>query len=355
MATKRDFYDVLGVPKNADKDRIKAAYRELAKKYHPDINKEPGAEEKFKEIKEAYDVLYDDEKRANYDQFGHDAFDQQDGGGFSSQQTSYGFGFDDIGDIFSSFFGGGDNRNRTSKKRGSDTEMTIKISFMDAILGKKITLNVTYDESCSNCHGIGGEFDTCSKCGGKGFINKQGRSSFLGIVQTQIPCSKCGGNGKIIVNTCSRCNGKGFYRTKKILDVKIPAGINNKQQIRLQGKGNHGYYGGENGDLYIEVIVEPHKFFKREGNDIHVTIPLNFIDIILGTEVEVPTVYGNTILKIPNGTQPTQIFKLKGKGVKDIHSIFSYGNEYVHLDIKVPTHLSKKQISLLNEFKKEMK
>ena len=353
MATKKDFYDVLGVPKNADKDRIKAAYRELAKKYHPDINKEPGAEEKFKEIKEAYDVLYDDEKRANYDQFGHETFDQQ-GGGFSSQ-TSSGFGFDDIGDIFSSFFGGSNSRNRTSRKRGNDTGMTIKISFMDAILGKKITLNITYDKNCSDCRGIGGEFDTCSKCGGKGFINKQSRS-FLGIVQSRVSCSRCGGSGKIIINTCSRCNGKGSYKTKESLELKIPAGINNGQQIRVPGKGGHGYNGGENGDLYIEVMVEQHKFFKREGNDIHVTIPVNFIDIILGAEVEVPTVYGNAILKIPSGTQPTQIFRLKGKGAKDIKSIFSScGNEYVHLDIKVPNRLSKKQIELLNEFKKEMK
>lgn len=354
MATKRDFYDVLGVPKNADKDRIKAAYRELAKKYHPDVNKEPGAEEKFKEIKEAYDVLYDDEKRANYDQFGHEAFNQQNEG-FSSQSTSYGFGFDDIGDIFSSFFGGDSKSRNSFKKKGNDTEMTIKISFMDAILGKNITLNITCDEKCSNCGGIGGEkFDDCPKCGGKGFINKQSRN-FFGVVQSQVSCPKCDGNGKIIVDVCDQCKGKGFYKTKKKLDLKIPAGINDKQQIRIPGRGEHGYNGGENGDLYLNILVEPHKFFKREGNDIHITISLTIIDIILGTQIEVPTVYGNTSMKIPGGTKPTQIFRLKGKGAKNINSMFSYGDEYVHLDIKIPTRLSKKQIYLLEEFKKEMK
>lgn len=357
MATKKDFYDILGVPRNADKDKIKSAYRELAKKYHPDINKEPGAEEKFKEIKEAYDVLYDDEKRANYDQFGHEAFEQQQqsgfSGGFSSQSN---FDFDDLGDIFSSFFGGGSRKKTSSRPvKGDDIAMKIKISFMDSIVGKNITLNLTYDKKCDHCYGIGGEVGTCSKCNGSGYLNKQSRSIF-GTVQSRVTCSKCNGSGREIVNTCSTCGGKGYIKTKDNSDVKIPAGINDGQQIRLAGKGSHGYNGGDNGDLYLEIKIEPHKIFERKGNDIHITISsLTFIDLILGTEIEVPTVYGNTMLKIPSGTQPNQIFRLKGKGVKNLRSIFSYGDEYVHLNIKTPTNLSKKQISLLNEIKKEIK
>lgn len=354
MATKKDFYDILGVPRNADKDKIKSAYRELAKKYHPDINKEPGAEEKFKEIKEAYDVLYDDEKRANYDQFGHEAFEQQQQSGFSGFSSQSNFDFEDLGDIFGSFFGGSKKTSKSPTK-GNDIEMKVKISFMDSINGKNITLDLTYDKKCNNCYGIGGEISVCSKCNGNGYLNKQSRSIF-GMLQSRVTCSRCNGSGKEVIHTCSTCRGNGFIKTKEKLDVKIPSGINDGQQIRLAGKGSHGYNGGNNGDLYLEIKVEPHKIFERKGNDIHITIAsLTFIDLILGTEIEVPTVYGNTMLKIPSGTQPNQIFRLKGKGAKNLRSIFSYGDEYVHLDIKTPTNLNKKQISLLNEVNKEIK
>lgn len=352
---KKDYYETLGVSKSASKDEIKAAYRKLAKQYHPDINKAPGAEAKFKEVQEAYDVLYDDNKRATYDQFGHAAFEQGGNqGGFGGQGFS-GAGFGDINldDIFGSFFGGGTRRRsaRRGPRRGEDQLMRVKVSFMDAINGKNITLNLTYDEMCTHCHGEGGTTSTCSQCGGTGYVMGQ-KNTFFGVMQSQETCPLCGGTGKIINSRCSSCNGKGYNKVKKSFDVKIPAGINNGQQIRLAGKGSRGTNGGENGDLYIEVVTQAHPNFKRDGNDIHLTIPLSFIDASLGCEVEVPTVYGSVTLKIPSGTQPSQVFKLKGKGVKDMRSSVP-GDQYVHLEIKTPDKLNKKQKELLNEFKKE--
>ena len=355
MATKRDYYEILEINKNASKDEIKSAYRKLAKKYHPDINKAPDAEAKFKEVQEAYDVLYDDNKRATYDQFGHAAFEQgMNQGGFGGQGFS-GAGFSDINldDIFGSFFGGS-SRSRRSKRgptRGDDALMRIKISFMDAINGKTVSLNLTYDEMCEHCHGEGGSTQTCTHCGGSGYVIGQ-KNTFFGMMQSQEVCPLCGGKGKIINNRCSSCNGKGYNKIKKTLDVKIPAGINAGQQIRLAGKGERGNNGGPNGDLYLEIVVEPHRSFTRDGNDIHLTIPLSFIDAALGIDVDVPTVYGSVSLKIPSGTQPNQVFKLRGKGVKDMRN-GTPGDEYVHLDIKTPDHINKKQRDLLSEFKKE--
>ena len=356
MATKRDYYEVLGVSKGASKDDIKSAYRKLAKQYHPDINKAPDAEAKFKEVQEAYDVLYDDNKRATYDQFGHAAFEQgNNAGGFGGQGFSgNGFGDINLDDIFSSFFGGGSSRRRSNKtraSRGEDALMRVKVSFMDAINGKNITLNLTFDEMCDACHGQGGETTTCTNCGGSGYVIGQ-RQSFFGMMQTQETCPLCGGKGKIINHRCNKCDGKGYNKVKKSFDVKIPAGINNGQQIRLAGKGSRGHNGGPNGDLYLEIVVEKHRNFERDGNDIHISIPLSFVDAALGTSIEVPTVYGSVELKIPESTQPSQIFKLKGKGVKDMRS-GNPGDQYVHLDIKTPDKLNKKQKELLKEFQSE--
>ncbi|MCQ2752863.1 MAG: molecular chaperone DnaJ [Bacilli bacterium] len=356
MANKRDYYEVLGLSKNASKDEIKSAYRKLAKQYHPDINKAPGAEAKFKEVQEAYDVLYDDNKRATYDQFGHAAFEQgMNQGGFGGQGFS-GAGFGDINldDIFGSFFGGGSRRSRSrgnAARRGDDEVMRIRLSFMDAIKGKTITLNLTYDEMCSSCHGQGGTTETCSNCGGSGYVMGT-RNTFFGMMQSQETCPACGGSGKIITSRCSACNGKGYNKVKKSFDVKIPAGINSGQQIRLSGKGARGSNGGPNGDLYLEIQVQDHPNFKRDGNDIHIKIPLSFVDAALGTSIDVPTVYGEVSLTIPAGSQPTQIFKLKGRGVKDWRTA-TPGDQYVHLDIKTPTSLSKEQKNLLKEFKEQ--
>ena len=358
---KRDFYEVLGISKSASKDEIKSAYRKLAKKYHPDINHDADAPEKFKEVQEAYDILYDDKKRQMYDQFGMAAFENGgstggagnpfQGGGFSSQ----GFGGVDLGDIFNSFFGGGSTRSSQNygPQRGNDTLSRVRISFMDAINGKTITMPITYDENCSTCGGTGAktsnDIKTCPDCGGRGYIRTQQRTIF-GVMENQTTCPKCGGTGKIITDKCPDCGGKGYKRVKKDMDVNIPAGINSGQQLRVAGKGES-VNGGPNGDLFLEIIVSPHQYFTRDGNDIHIEIPLDFIDAILGVKIDVPTVYGDCEVEIPAGTQPNQIIRLKGRGVKDLRK-GTPGDEYVHIKLQTPTKISKEQRKLLEEYKK---
>ena len=363
MANKRDYYEVLGVNKNASKDEIKSAYRKLAKQYHPDINKEPGAEEKFKEVQEAYDILYDDQKRAAYDQYGFAAFEQGGStGGYGNPFNGDGFagaGFGDVdlGDIFSSFFGGGrsQRRNNNAPRRGEDKLMRVKISFMDSINGREVTIPLAYDEVCDHCKGSGAETPndvvTCSNCHGQGYVRIR-RQSIFGQVETQQTCPTCGGKGKTISKKCSKCNGSGYIHVKSDVTIKIPAGITDGRQIRVEGKGERGDNGGPSGDLYLEIKVAPHEHFVREGNDIHITIPLDFVDATLGTSVDVPTVYGESTLVIPEGTQPNQILRMKGKGVKDLKS-GKPGDQYVHVDIKTPTKLSKQAKEYLTKFKEE--
>ena len=362
---KRDFYEVLGLTKGASKDDIKSAYRKLAKKYHPDINKEPGAEEKFKEVQEAYDILYDDQKRQMYDQFGMAAFEQGastggagnpfQGGGFSGQ----GFGDINLNDIFNSFFGGGRSSRGASRgpQRGDDTAMRVRIDFMDAILGKKISVPITYDETCSKCNGTGAkspsDIHTCSRCGGTGYIRTQQRTLF-GMMENQSVCPDCGGSGKVIADKCPECGGKGYKRVKRDVEVNVPAGINAGQQIRLKGKGGRGYLGGENGDLYLEIVINPHDFFKRDGNDIHMDIPLSFIDVTLGTSIIVPTVYGDVEVKIPEGSQPNAVLRLKGRGIKDMRK-GTPGDMYLHLQVETQTKLSKEQKEILEKYKATIK
>lgn len=358
MASKRDYYEVLGLSKGATDDEIKSSYRKLAKKYHPDLNKEPGAEEKFKEVQEAYDVLSDSQKRAAYDQYGHAAFDQN-----GNQQGAGGFGgfggFQDVdlSDIFGSFFGGGTTRSRrgsTGPQRGNDSFMKVSISFMDAIKGKKIELSLALDETCSSCNGTGAaspsDISTCSTCGGTGYITKRMQTIFGMMTETQTTCSTCGGKGKTIRNRCNACNGKGFNRVKTKINVNIPAGINNGQQIRVANKGERGINGGPNGDLYIEVVVDRDKIFNRDGNDIHIELELSMVDAALGCTLEIPTVYGNVDLKIPEGSQNGTTLKLKDKGVKDVRSSSTFGDQYVHLKVVTPTKLTKEQKDLLNKF-----
>lgn len=351
MAEKRDYYDVLGVNKNSSADEIKSAYRKLAKKYHPDLNKEPGAEEKFKEVQEAYDVLSDENKKAQYDQFGHAAFEQGQGGfggGFGGFQDV------DLGDIFGSFFGGGSRRRtRSGPIRGNDTLMQIRISFMDAINGKTIVLPVTYDETCSACSGSGAQnssdIETCPECHGSGQVTATQQTIF-GTMQTQKTCSRCQGSGKIIKNRCTSCQGKGYNRVKKDIEIKIPAGINNGQQIKVSGKGERGLNGGPNGDLYIEVNVTGSKEFVRDGNDIRTEVEIPMVDAILGCKIEVKTVYGPVELAIPMGTQPNQVMKLRSKGVKDIRTGIQ-GDHFIKIIIKTPTNLTDEQKKLLQQFK----
>lgn len=367
MSEKRDYYEVLGVSKSATQDEIKKAYRTLAKKYHPD-NKETGDAEKFKEASEAYSVLSDEQKRKTYDQFGQAAFDQTAGGqnpfngsGFDGFNFSGG-DFGDLNDILRQMFGGafgGSSRSYSSSsstrsERGDDKLMRIRIKFMDAINGTKITLPIDYDETCNDCHGTGAkngtEYTTCPTCKGKGRV-LQTQRSILGVIQQEAVCPDCHGSGKRIKTPCPSCSGQGYNHIRKNVEVSIPAGINNGQQIRLQGKGERGYNGGENGDLYIEVIVASDKNFERRDNDIYITQAVDFVDACLGATLIVPTVYGDVELNLPSGTQPNQVLRIKGKGVKDVRSS-NYGDEYVKIDIKIPTYLNKKQKDALEEFRK---
>jgi molecular chaperone DnaJ len=359
---KRDFYEVLGISKSASKDDIKSAYRKLAKKYHPDLNHDADAPEKFKEVQEAYDVLYDDKKRQMYDQFGMAAFEQGastggagnpfQGGGFSSQ----GFGGVDLNDIFSSFFGGGGRSQKQSfgPRRGDDTLQRIRVQFMDAVLGKKVLVPVSYDEKCSVCGGTGAkspsDIKTCPDCGGRGYVRTQQRTIF-GVMEGQSPCPKCGGTGKIVTAKCDACGGKGYQHIKRDLEVNIPAGINEGQQILIKGKGELGANGGDNGDLYLEIIIVPHQYFRRDGNDVHIDVPISFVDATLGKTIDVPTVYGDVEVNVPAGTQPNQILRLKGRGIKDMRR-GTPGDQYIHMQIKTPTKLNKEQKKILEDFQK---
>ena len=366
MAAKRDYYEVLGVSKSATQEEIKKAYRTLAKKYHPD-NKETGDAEKFKEATEAFSVLNDEQKRKTYDQFGQAAFDQTSGGanpfsGTGFDGFNFGGDFGDLNDILRNMFGGGFSGSRGSRRnngpiKGDDTFMSIKISFMDAINGTTVNIPLTYDKQCDSCNGTGAKngnsYETCHTCHGQGRVLQQQRTIF-GIIQQETTCPTCKGSGRIIKETCSKCNGKGYIRTKESIDVKIPAGINSGQNIRVAGKGDRGINGGQNGDLYIEVNVAPHQSFERKGNDIYLTIPIDFVDVCLGTTIVVPTVYGDTEVKIPAGCQPNQVIRLKDKGVKDLRGN-GYGEQYLKLNVKTPTNLTSKQKELLEQFKTSSK
>lgn len=363
MANKRDYYEVLGVSKSASKDEIKSAYRKLAKTYHPD-NKETGNEVKFKEVQEAYDILYDDQKRSTYDQFGHAAFEQAGGnpganpfgGGFGGFNGFGGFGDGmDLNDFVSSFFGGGRRQqaNRNGPRRGNDLVKRVKITFMDAVNGRDIDLDIDVDETCSHCNGTGAkspsDISTCPHCQGRGYVRVQ-RQSLLGVVTSEEVCPQCGGSGKIIKEKCPECSGRGYIHKRKKVPVHIPAGINEGQQIRVSGMGERGINGGPNGDFYVEILVQEHPYFKRNGNDIHIEIPLEFVDACLGTTLDVPTVYGEVTLNVPNGTQPGQVLRMKGCGIKDLRS-GKAGDQFVHLKIEVPTSLTKEQKDLLTKFK----
>ena len=359
MATKRDYYEVLEVAKDADQQTIKRAYRKLAKKYHPDVNKEPDAEEKFKEVQEAYDVLSNEDKRAAYDRYGHAAFDQNAGGFGGAGGFQQGFDFDDLGDIFSSFFGGGGQRSsrQTGPRRGPDHQMQVEIDFMDAINGKTMDLKINYDEQCPHCHGSGAKSSedvvTCSRCGGTGQIKTQQLTAF-GTFVNQSVCPDCHGTGKTVKNKCPHCHGSGYTNKNITVELKIPAGIDSHQQLRVAGKGGRGSNGGPNGDLYVEILVRRHPHFIREGRNIYITIPISAVNATLGCEVDVPTPYGEVSLKIPEGTQPGTTLRLRGKGVKDLRSD-NYGDELVKVEVKIPTKLSKEEKELYSQLAKKDK
>ena len=356
MANKRDYYEVLGLSKNASDDEIKKAYRKLAKKYHPDVNKQADAEEKFKEINEAYEVLSDSQKKATYDQFGHagmDGFQQGFSGGFS------GMNMDDLSDIFSSFmggmggfsgfdFGGRSSSRRTGPIKGDNRYMSMDIDFLDAVHGVDKLVNITVDKMCSHCDGScaasKADIETCPTCRGSGRVTRQSRTPF-GVIQQQSICPDCKGSGKHVKKICPHCAGKGYNTIKDEVEVSIPAGINTGQQVRLQGYGEKGENGGPNGDLYIEIRVRAHKFFKRDGNNIHISVPISAIDATLGTTVDVPTAYGDVELSVPAGTQPGQQLRLKGYGIKDLRTN-NPGDQYVDIQIEIPKKLSKEEKEL---------
>ncbi len=357
MAEKRDYYEVLGVSRGASDDEIKKAYRKLAMKYHPDVNKEPGAEDKFKEINEAYEVLSDETKRRNYDQFGTADI----GGGFGGAGFDpFGGGFSsaggfDFSDIFDMFTGGGAARaaQNNRPRQGADRYMQMRVDFMDSVFGKTESINLDIDETCKHCHGTGAEspedVEVCSKCGGTGTVYENIQTPF-GTIRQQMSCDKCHGTGEIIKEACKTCGGKGYEHRKVKLDIKIPEGIKSGQQIRIPGKGEMGINGGPNGDLYIEVLVSPDSTFRRENNDIYVTVPLSSVDATIGGTIEVPTVYGNVDLVIPEGTQPGQRFRLKGKGVK---SRTGQGDEFVDIKVEIPKKLSKAERELYEQLRNQ--
>ncbi len=356
MADKRDYYEVLGLERSASDNDIKKAYRTLAKKYHPDLNKAPDAADKFKEIQEAYEVLSDAQKRAAYDQYGFAGVDPQQG--FQGFNGFSGFdGFGNINDIFDSFFGGGGGFSRsqrtTGPRKGSDRIMTLRIDFMDAINGVTKNINLDMEEQCSECMGSGArskdDIKVCPTCHGSGRVLRQQQTMF-GMMQSESACPDCKGTGKKIEKACTRCKGKGYLKKKIQVEVNIPAGIQTGQQLRIQGKGERGIDGGPNGDLYIEVIVNEDSHFIRDGKDILITIPISAIDATLGCKVDVPTVYGDVELTIPAGTQPNQKFRLRGKGVKDTRGGMP-GDQYVEVDIVIPSSVSREEKELYEKLK----
>ena len=355
MADKRDYYEVLGVDKSASADDIKRAYRQLAKKYHPDMN--PGdqeAEAKFKEVNEAYAILSDDEKKAKYDQYGHAAFDPAAGGGYGGG----GFGgFDgfDFSDIMSSFFGGGTTRStRNSPIEGEDVLARVTLDFEEAAFGCKKEVNFARVEACGDCGSSGAAKGTkpesCPTCRGRGYVTVQ-QNTLFGTMQSQRTCSACNGSGKIVKTPCKNCNGKGYIKINKRLDVTIPAGIDNMQRVVLRGQGSAGRNGGPNGDLVIEIKVKPHTLFTREGNDIFCEIPITFAEATLGATIDVPLLGGGTEkFNIPDGTKTGTSFTLRGKGIVDINNPKRVGNLIFTVNIETPTGLSSEQKKLLRAF-----
>ncbi|MDD3048366.1 MAG: molecular chaperone DnaJ [Bacilli bacterium] len=351
---KKDYYESLGINKNATDAEIKSAFRKLAKEYHPDVNKTADAEKKFKEIQEAYAVLSDQEKRSQYDQFGHDAFNQ---GGFNNAGGPNGAGFDfsgfDFGDIFGDLFGFGGSRGNASNraKKGNDLVLGMSITFEEAVYGTEKTINIEIEDTCSTCHGAGGHGEQrCERCHGSGTIASEQRTLF-GTYLTKTTCPTCKGTGYTYETTCSKCHGKGKVRTKKEIVVTIPAGIDTGNQLRIPGKGEAGYNGGSNGDIYIEFVVAKHPFFERKEDDIYVTLPITITEAILGCKKEVLTLYGKVILTIPNGTQTGVKLALKGKGVPNV-SNKRKGDMYVIINVFIPDKLDRKQKELINELSK---
>lgn len=352
---KRDYYEVLDVERNATDDEIKKAFRKLARQYHPDVN--PGnneAEEKFKEVNEAYEILCDAEKRQRYDQFGHAGNDPNGFGGFGG----FGGGADmgGFGDIFDMFFGGGGSRPRGPEK-GADLRLDLELEFAEAVFGVEKDVEVARTEECPTCDGSGAKPGTspaqCGQCHGAGQVKTTQQTAF-GHFQTVKPCNACGGTGQIITSPCPDCRGKGRARKMRTLNFKIPAGVDNGSRIRLNGEGEPGHRGGPKGDLYVYLQVKPHEVFEREGVDLYMEMPISFVQAALGAEIEVPTLEGKASLKIPEGTQSHTVFRLKGQGVPRLRGS-GRGDQHVRVEIMTPQKLSEEQKQLLQDFAKTCK
>ena len=335
--SKRDYYDVLGVSKSSSKDELKKAYRKLAMKYHPDRNPDDeAASEKFKELSEAYEILSDDQKRQAYDQFGHDGVNPS----FSNAQGAA-EGFSDIfGDIFSDIFGGSSRAGGSRSRRGADLSYSVEVSLEDAVKGTSINLDIPSSERCS------GDWHQCSHCNGTGVVRMQ--QGFFSMQQT---CPHCRGEGEIHDPNCSICGGAGFIKKNKTLAVKIPEGVDTGDRIRLSGEGDAGKHG--NGDLYIQVDVQRHKIFERDGKHLYCEVPINYADAVLGGDIEVPTLDGKVKIKIPEGTQSHKLFRLNGKGIKPLRG-GSKGDILVRVLVEIPVKLNKEQTAILKQFKESI-
>ena len=356
MAEKRDYYEVLGIQKGASEDEIKRAYKKLARKYHPDMN--PGdkeAEEKFKEVNEANEVLSDPEKKARYDQFGFAGVDPNYGAGAGGGAYGGGFDFGDLGDIFGSFFGGGfggQRRNPNAPQRGESIRASVSISFTEAAFGCEKSVTIERSEQCPTCKGSGCAPGTtpeiCPDCRGSGTVQTR-RQTPMGVFASNGPCRKCGGTGRLIHQPCSDCRGSGAVRKRRTIKVNIPAGIDHGQTISLRGQGGAGKNGGPAGDLLITVMVQPHEIFRRDGVDVFCEAPITFTQAVLGAELEIPTIDGKVKYSIPEGTQTGTVFRLKGKGVPVLNGR-GRGDQYVTVVIETPRSLNKEQKEALRRF-----
>jgi molecular chaperone DnaJ len=343
--TNRDYYDILGIPRDASPDDIKTAFRKLARQYHPDVSKEADAEEKFKEINEAYGVLSDPQKRARYDQYGRAGLGEM--GGMPDYATM------DFSDIFEQFFGinmGGGGRSHRPR-RGRDLQVPLELTFEEAVFGVEITIEVTRNEICGSCHGSGAEPGTspqrCGKCGGRGEV-RQVRQTIFGSMMQSGPCPACAGRGEIISTPCHTCRGSGLERKAIRKTVQVPAGVDNGTQIRLAGEGEPGTLGGPQGNLYLLLAVTAHKFFKRRENDILLNLDINLAQAVLGADIEVPTVDGTSKLKIPAGTQPGKMFTIKARGVPYLRKS-GRGDQMVLINVDIPSKLTKEQRELFEK------
>jgi molecular chaperone DnaJ len=344
--SKRDYYEVLGVNKDANEDEIKKAYRKLAMKFHPDRNPDnPKAEEHFKEAKEAYEILSDSQKRSAYDQYGHAGIDQQAGMGGAG---GFGGGFADaFGDIFGDIFGGGGGRGRSNVYRGADLRYNLEISLEEAARGTETKIRIPTMAECDTCHGSGAKAgtkpETCPTCAGHGQVRMQ--QGFFSIQQT---CPKCHGSGKVIANPCPTCQGSGRVKQYKTLAVKIPSGVDEGDRIRLSGEGEAGVNGGPPGDLYVVIQIRAHAVFQRDHNDLHCEMPISFTTAALGGEIEIPTLDGHAKIKIPAETQSGKVFRLRGKGIKGVRSS-THGDLLCHMVVETPINLTERQKELLRE------